>query len=369
MRYSNDERVVMTLDAGGTKLDFCAVKGEREIIEPIRLPTSGDDLELFLATIIDSFRLVESRLSQRPVAISFSFPGPTDYRMGIIGELENLPAFQGGVALGPMLEDVFGIPVFINNDGDLFAYGEATSGLLPEINRRLEESGSSKRFGNLFGGTFGTGFGGGIVYQGKMFHGDNSAQGEINRMQNCLYRDMSVEESVSIRGVRRIYAREAGVDIDDSPSTKEIYEIGMSIKEGNKEAAIVAFDELAIVAADAFINTVTLIDGPVVIGGGISGAHPLFLPRLIDNMNSSFKTFGGDSVKRLEVEVYNLEDDGEYKDFIRGNVRQITVPVSGRTITYDPVMRIGVGITRLGTRRAVFIGAYNFALSILDKWT
>jgi glucokinase len=50
--------------------------------------------------------------------------------LGIIGDLENLPTFKGGVALGPMLEEIFNIPVFINNDGDLFAYGEAIAGLL-----------------------------------------------------------------------------------------------------------------------------------------------------------------------------------------------------------------------------------------------
>ena len=41
-----------------------------------------------------------------------------------------------------MLEEKFGIPVFINNDGDLFAYGEAIAGLLPFINSKLEEAGS-----------------------------------------------------------------------------------------------------------------------------------------------------------------------------------------------------------------------------------
>ena len=57
---------------------------------------------------------------------------------GIIGDLGNLPGFRGGVALGPMLEDKFGIPIFINNDGDLFVYGEAIAGFLPYVNGLLE---------------------------------------------------------------------------------------------------------------------------------------------------------------------------------------------------------------------------------------
>ena len=102
------------------------------------------------------------------------FPGPADYPNGIIGDLGNLPGFRGGVALGPMLEEKFGIPVFINNDGDLFVYGEAIAGFLPYVNGLLEKAGSPKRYKNLFGVTLGTGFGGGIVRDGELFIGDNS---------------------------------------------------------------------------------------------------------------------------------------------------------------------------------------------------
>ena len=70
-----------------------------------------------------------------------------------------------------MLEKKFGIPVFINNDGDLFVYGEAIAGFLPYVNGLLEKAGSPKRYKNLFGVTLGTGFGGGIVRDGELFVG------------------------------------------------------------------------------------------------------------------------------------------------------------------------------------------------------
>ena len=95
------------------------------------------------------------------MAISFAFPGPVDYPAGIVGDLGNLPGFRGGVALGPMLEDRFKLPVFINNDGDLFTYGEAICGFLPYVNERLKAAGSAKQYKNLFGVTLGTGFGAG----------------------------------------------------------------------------------------------------------------------------------------------------------------------------------------------------------------
>jgi glucokinase len=36
-------------------------------------------------------------------------------------------------------------------------------------------------------------------------------------------------------------------------------------------------------------------------------------------------------------------------------------------VQYDPLQRIGVGMSRLGTSEAVAIGAYNFALRKLDE--
>lgn len=360
-----DQRIVMTLDAGGTNLVFNAVQGEQEILQPFILPSRHETLEKMLSAIVDGFTEIKKQLKDKPVAISFAFPGPAEYEQGIIGDLENLPVFRGGVALGPVLEEQFGVPVFINNDGDLFAYGEALAGLLPEINALLEKRGSPKRYRNLFGATFGTGFGGGIVSKGELFMGDNSAQAEVNRMRNRLYPNYSVEESTSIRGVKRVYARESGDHSDISP--KDIYEIGMGLKPGNKAAALRAYEELAIVAGDTFANAITLVDGLVVMGGGLSRAYPLFLSRLVEEMNASFETVKGSALPRMEIKAFNLEDPRDLENFLTGDIREIPVPFSARTMKYDPLKRIGVGFRRLGTSRAVSIGAYAFALNKLKK--
>ena len=45
--YQYDERSVLTLDAGGTNLVFNAVQANREIVEPVVLPTHADDLDKF----------------------------------------------------------------------------------------------------------------------------------------------------------------------------------------------------------------------------------------------------------------------------------------------------------------------------------
>ena len=173
--YKSDNRIVITLDAGGTNLVFGAMRGCEYITDPITYPANADNLDLCLATIVKGFREVIDSLDEKPVAISFAFPGPADYPNGIIGGyLPNFPSFRNGVALGPFLAREFGIPVFINNDGDLFAYGEALCGVLPAINRRLKSSGCAKQFHNLIGYTLGTGCGIGIVIDGKLNRGATS---------------------------------------------------------------------------------------------------------------------------------------------------------------------------------------------------
>ena len=362
----SDPRIVMTLDAGGTNLRFSAIKGGTEVVNPVHKKTCGHNLKKSLTHIIEGFTEVLSELKEQPVAISFGFPGPTDYKNGIIGDLINLPAYRGGVALGPMLGEKFGMPVFINNDADLFTYGEAIAGFLPHINSLLEMQDSKRRYHNLIGGTFGSGFGGGIVLHGTMISGDNSAQAEINRMWNHLYPDYSVEESVSSKGVRRVYAREANIPLEVVPTAKDIYDIGMGTKEGNQRAAEKAYEELGRAAGNAFAQAATLIDGLVVIGGGLSGAWKLFIPALVKEMNTAFRSFESGQIERLEMKVFDLTDEMELDDFLQDNIIQINVPFSTKKVPYNPEKKIGVGISQLGTSNATAIGAYAFALQALD---
>jgi len=360
-----DRRIVLTLDAGGTNFKFSAVRGNSLAIEPFSVPSNGDRLDACLATIVGGFERVRKSLPAAPVAISFAFPGPADYARGIIGDLGNLPAFRGGVALGPMLEEKFGIPVFINNDGDLFVYGEAISGFLPRVNKLLEKSGSPKRYKNLFGVTMGTGFGAGIVRDGELFGGDNICAGEIWLLRNKLRPETNVEEGVSIRAVRRVYAKGCGIALDDAPEPKVIFDIGMGTVAGNQAAAKEAFRQLGEVAGDAISQALTLLDGLVVIGGGVSGAWPLFLPAIVNEMNGTYKQPDGGTFRRLSQKAFNLEDPDQLAVFLKGEKRSVKVPGTSREISYDPMPRVGVGMSRLGTSEAVAIGAYAFALNKL----
>ena len=100
--YQTDKRTVITLDAGGTNFVFGAIRGNQDVIKPISLPSNSHDLGQCLETLERGFREVINALDEKPVAISFAFPGPADYPNGIIGGyLPNFPSFRDGVALGP----------------------------------------------------------------------------------------------------------------------------------------------------------------------------------------------------------------------------------------------------------------------------
>ncbi|MBQ6613016.1 MAG: ROK family protein [Alistipes sp.] len=359
-QQDNSQKIVVTLDAGGTNFVFGAMCDGKPVGQSLTLPSKAHDLDLCLNTLISGFEQVISSLPYAPIAISFAFPGPADYRNGVIGGfLPNFPSFRDGVALGPMLEERFGIPVFINNDADLFAYGEAMGGALPRINRMLEEAGSSKRYRNLLGFTFGTGFGFGFVMDGRLNLGDNSCV-ETFCLKHRDHPEFIVEDGIAIRAVKRVYRELSGDERELEP--KDIYNIAKGTLEGNTEAAKEAFATQGRVAGDAMATAVTLMDGIIVIGGGLAGASKYFMPALLEEMRSKIKTMSGDTLNRVQMNVYNLDDKAEFEKFARGNSTKIKVYGSDKEVVYDPEKRVGITISDIGASNAVSIGAYLYAI-------
>lgn len=363
--YNSDKRVVITLDAGGTNFVFGAIQGNKFIVDPITLPSKSADLDECLSQMVKGFEEIIVRLREKPTAISFAFPGPADYPNGIIGGyLPNFPSFREGVALKSFLESRFGVPVFINNDGDLYAYGEALAGALPDVNNKLKAAGSNKEYKNLIGYTLGTGFGIGIVIDGKLNLGDNSCV-ETFCLPNKKYPGVLLEDSVAIRAVRRVYGEVSG-DVDHNFEPKDIYFIAKGEKEGDKQAAIKAFEELGEIAGDAIATAVTLIDGLVVIGGGLAAAREFWMPSLLREMRGQIKTLKGETLNRVQMKVYDLDDDAEFLAFAKGDARTLKVYGTDKSVIYDPQKRIGVATSKIGASRAISLGAYAFALNKID---
>ena len=362
----HDDRVVMTLDAGGTNLVFSALQLGREMIAPIKLSAHSDDLDVCLKTIINGFELVKKSIAPKePVAISFAFPGPADYVNGIIGDLPNFPSFRGGIALGPMLEEIFGIPTLINNDGDLFTYGEAVAGFLPYVNQILKENKVDKKYNNLIGITLGTGFGGGIVINNQICLGDNSASGEIWLTRNYLNENIIAEESVSIRAIQRTYTENSNDEETRSPW--DIYRIAKGELKGDQVAAIRAFEEMATVIGESLANAITLLDAPVVIGGGIAGAAEFIIPKIVEHLHGYIKNGNGEKIPRIIPKVFDLDNLESTKLFISNNTKEIKVPFSDKKVAYNEQKRIPIGLSQLGTSEAVWLGAYTLALEYMDS--
>lgn len=363
--YEHDKRVVLTLDAGGTNFVFSAIQGNNEMIGPIALPAVSDNLDECLEVLIKGFDKVIAAIPVPPVAISFAFPGPADYKNGIIGDLPNFPSFRGGVALGPYLQHKYGIPVFIENDGNLFAYGEALSGALPMINRELSLAGCSKEYKNLIGITLGTGFGAGVVIDKVLLTGDNGCGGDIWLMRNRKYPDMLAEESVSIRAVKRVYGDLSGQS-SDSLTPKDVYDIAEGVKEGDRHAAISSFNELGMMAGAAIASVLNVVDGLVVIGGGVAGASKYILPALITELRAQLTTFSGNKFPCVSMQVYNGEDESERARFLSLSDSQVVIPGTCLTTTYHQLKQTLVLCSKEGASRSIMRGAYAYALQKID---
>lgn len=355
---------VLTLDAGGTNFVFSAIRDYKEVAQPVTLPSHADDLDKCLSMIITGFRQIAIQVPYFD-AISFAFPGPADYDLGVIGDLPNFKAFRGGVPLGPMLGSCFKVPVFINNDGNLFATGVANAGYLPSLNRRLVEAGSKRQFHNLIGITLGTGFGCGIVCKGQLLTGDNSCAAEIHNTLNPFHANWNAEESVSTRAIQRVYAERAGNPNEYKLMPKDIYAIAKGHKDGNAVAARKAFTEFGRSLGASIANVLTLIDGIVVIGGGLSASWDLFSPSMFDVLNGGIETFTGKKMSRLSFQVFNLEDPAVFDTFARGQTKTLTIPGTDQVIQYDALYRSGVALSNLDASLAISLGAYAFALQKL----
>ncbi|WP_430814670.1 ROK family protein [Carboxylicivirga sp. RSCT41] len=354
-----DNRIVMTLDAGGTNFVFNAIQEGKTLIDPIKKPANGDNLDLCLQTMLNGFGEVKDKLSGQPVAISFAFPGPADYPNGIIGDLGNLPAFRGGVALGPMLESHFNIPVFIQNDGDLYAYGEALGGILPEINDELEKQGSAKRYKNVIGLTLGTGFGAGLVHNNVLIGGDNSIAAEVWNIGNTISPERNAEEGVSTRAIVNVYNNATGNTETLMP--KDIFDIALGDKPGNKEAAMKAFHTFGTHLGDAVANLINLFDGIVVIGGGLTGASKLYMPAVLEVLKGNF----ADGQARLVQKIYCLDNEQDKDAFCKLDSHQIKVPFTEKMVDYSPEQKVAVATSKLDASEAIALGAYAYALSQL----
>jgi glucokinase len=348
--------LVLTLDAGGTNFVFNAIQDFKLVLPGgIVLPAMGHDLPKSLGNLASGFKQVLARTADRGpcVAASFAFPGPADYGAGIMGDLDNLPAYRGAVPLGRILREELGIPIFINNDGDLFAYGVALHGELRDLNQELARQGSPRRLTSLIGMTLGTGWGCGFAYGDEMFIGSSSTGLEIGA---CPYGDRrAIEETVSRTGIVRCFRDELerqGVRFTADAGDPRLPErIAHDARKGSDEpearAARWAFDQFAAAFATGTNWAISLFDPDLVaVGGGLAGAWDVFFAQALSRLRSKHAS----GRPRLYKRVFDLGAAEEREAFLRSE----TDVMAGK--------KVGIVRTRLDTAEAIMLGAYRVAL-------
>jgi glucokinase len=160
-------RTLIGLDLGGTKTAVARFKADTWELQEYERP-STDTTRGFEGVFEDSIALIEKLRTKDTVAIGIGIPGLLRQPEGHLIHAPNIP---GGtdIALKKMFGARFDLPVFVENDVRCFTLAEATLG-----------AGKGRRV--VVGLTLGTGVGGGIVIDGRIFHGEHGYAGEIGHM-------------------------------------------------------------------------------------------------------------------------------------------------------------------------------------------
>lgn len=165
--------VLIGLDIGGTKTAIVQGTRQGEILARRAFPTAPergfaatwDDLCREVVTMLDAAREVE----RQPLALSVSIGGPLDIARGIIYSPPHLPGWDA-IPLRELLYQRFGLPVYIEHDGNAGALAEWRFG-----------AGQGAR--NLIFLTMGTGLGAGLILNGQIYRGSSDLAGEVGHMR------------------------------------------------------------------------------------------------------------------------------------------------------------------------------------------
>ena len=94
MNYKEEQRIIMTLDAGGTNFVFSAIAGGKEIVEPFVLPSVPTHIDHCLKNIVTGFHHILKLLPETPVAISFAFRGRPIMRQELLAIYPTFRPFE-----------------------------------------------------------------------------------------------------------------------------------------------------------------------------------------------------------------------------------------------------------------------------------
>lgn len=250
------------IDIGGTTIK-CACWKDHRLSERKQYPTP-QTLTEFLKILKEYINSIKKENDLEGVAISS--PGAVNKQTGVIEGASAIPYIHN-FEIRPLLEDLFDLPVSIENDANCAALAEL-------------EDGAGKDNQNLVFLVIGTGVGGTIIINRQIYYGSHLYGGEFG-FQLMNGTDHSLSQMASPVNMAHRYNEEANENL----TGKEVFEQAFN---GNQLAKKYV-DELIDCLATAIFNIQHSIDPEkIIIGGAISQNKkliPMINQRLTEMLN------------------------------------------------------------------------------------
>ena len=171
-----NQRYFIGIDLGGTNIKFGIVSEKGKVLQKGMLSAQ---VNLGRSAILSNIKkAVEQSLAfakAKKIKISgigIGSPGTVNIKSGKIeGSCPNLPQMVN-VNLKRWLSKNFKFPIYVDNDANVMALAES-------------KFGAAKGYKDALCLTLGTGIGGGIILDGKLFHGSSFAGAEFGHMTIC----------------------------------------------------------------------------------------------------------------------------------------------------------------------------------------
>jgi glucokinase len=275
------------VDLGGTNLRIAAVNEQGELMEKVTLGTKtvlGRDH--VLNEMGEAIRHTSDKYKRAGelLGVGIGVPGIIDMQTGMMRESPNLPGWAD-YPVRNEIEKRLGAPVILENDANVAALGEKWLG-------------AGRHVGDMAMLTMGTGVGGGLVLNGKIWHGMSGMAGEFGHMtvdpdgQLCGCGNHGcLEQYASATAIMRM-AREM-IATGDAPglakaasadpefSAREIYNLAI---QGDEHARRI----FRRVGRALGIALATMVNGlnleMYVIGGGVCSAWEAFSPTVFEEL-------------------------------------------------------------------------------------
>src|SRR6266568_1350704 len=156
------------LEIGGTKLQIVAGNASAQILERRRIAVDPAERGAGIREHIEA-TLAELIPATKPSAIGVGFGGPVDWNTGKICRSHQIEGWAD-FKLRDWLQTLSGLPVCVENDANTATFGEALHGAGVGSNP-------------VFYVTLGSGVGGGLVVDGKIYHGAKPGEAEIGHVR------------------------------------------------------------------------------------------------------------------------------------------------------------------------------------------